>query len=110
MKIKIDRIISIATLVASLVAIFLVLKRPAPVAQRQSAAAIAANAQSFEQKMGQLDQAAQSKASAWPAAQPNSTPAPTQYSQADADWLAEKFTTDRRFGAKAKMKTKRSAR
>ena len=35
MKIKIDRIISIATLVASLVAIILVLKRPAPVAHRR---------------------------------------------------------------------------
>ena len=32
MKIKLDRIISIATLVASVVAIVLVLKRPAPVA------------------------------------------------------------------------------
>lgn len=33
MKLKMDRIISIATLAASLVAIFLVLKKPAPVAQ-----------------------------------------------------------------------------
>ena len=36
MKLKLDRIISLATLVASLVAIVLVLKRPAPVAQPQS--------------------------------------------------------------------------
>ena len=57
MKFKIDRIISIATLVASLVAIFLVLKKPAPVAQRQAPAAIAANAQSFGQKMAELEQA-----------------------------------------------------
>ena len=56
-KLKIDRIISIATLAASLIAIFLVLKRPAPVAQPQSPAAVAANAQAFDQKMAQLEQA-----------------------------------------------------
>jgi|SRR5579862_1019339 len=59
MKIKIDRIISIATLGASVVAIFLVLKKPAPVAHPQSPAAIAANAQSFDQKMETLEQASQ---------------------------------------------------
>jgi hypothetical protein len=59
MKFKLDRVISIATLMASLVAICLVLKKPAPVAQPQAAAAIAANAQSFDQKMAQLEQAAQ---------------------------------------------------
>ncbi|MGA9393538.1 MAG: hypothetical protein WBV69_24115 [Candidatus Sulfotelmatobacter sp.] len=59
MKIKLDRIISIATLAASLVAIVLVLKRPAPVAQPQTPAAIAANAQSFGQKMEQFEQAVQ---------------------------------------------------
>jgi hypothetical protein len=59
MKLKLDRIISIATLLASLVAIVLVLKRPAPVAQHQAPAAIAANAQSFDQKMAQLEQASQ---------------------------------------------------
>ena len=61
MKLKIDRIISIVTLAASLVAIFLVLKKPAPVAQRQSPAAIAANAQSFDQKMEKLEGAAQQR-------------------------------------------------
>jgi len=59
MKLKIDRIISIATLLASLLAIILVLKKPAPVAQPQSPAAIAANAQSFQQKMEQLEQPSQ---------------------------------------------------
>ena len=58
-KFKIDRIISIATLVASLVAIVLVLKKPAPVAQRQAPAAIAAHAESFDQKMAQFQQATQ---------------------------------------------------
>ncbi|MGA9510213.1 MAG: hypothetical protein WBV55_16470 [Candidatus Sulfotelmatobacter sp.] len=59
MKIKLDRIISIATLVASLVAIILVLKKPAPVAQSQTPAAIAANAQSFGQKMDHFELAVQ---------------------------------------------------
>ncbi|HEY1658902.1 MAG TPA: hypothetical protein VGG14_11185 [Candidatus Sulfotelmatobacter sp.] len=61
MKMKIDRIISIATLVASLVAIVLVLKKPAPVAKPQTPAAVTANAQSFSQKMDAFDQAAESK-------------------------------------------------
>lgn len=59
MKIKIDRIISIATLVASLVAIILVLKRPAPVAPKQAPAAIAEHAQSFDDKMTRFEQATQ---------------------------------------------------
>ncbi len=59
MKIKLDRIISLATLVASIGAVFLVLKRPTPVAQHQTPAAIAANAESFGQKMEQFEQAAQ---------------------------------------------------
>jgi hypothetical protein len=59
MKLKLDRIISLATLAASVVAIFLVLKKPEPVAHPQTPAAIAANAQSFGQKMEQFEQAAQ---------------------------------------------------
>jgi hypothetical protein len=55
-KYHIDRIISIATLIASLVAIVLVLKRPAPVAPRQAPAAVAEHAQSFDQKMAQFEQ------------------------------------------------------
>jgi hypothetical protein len=59
-KFKIDRIISIATLIASLVAIILVLKKPAPVAQqKQTPAAIAEHAQSFDQKMAQFEQETQ---------------------------------------------------
>ncbi len=61
-KFKIDRIISIATLVASLVAIVLVLKKPAPVAHSQAPAAIAEHAQSFDQKMAQFEQATQQPA------------------------------------------------
>ena len=56
MKWKLDRIISIATLAASLIAIILVLKKPQPVAPVQSPAAAAANAQSLENKLEQLEQ------------------------------------------------------
>jgi hypothetical protein len=59
MKIKLDRIISIATLVASLGAIVLVLKKPAPVAPPQTPSAIAAHAQSFGQKVEHFEQAVQ---------------------------------------------------
>ena len=63
-KLKIDRIISVATLLASLVAIILVLKKPAPVAVAQPPAAIAAHAQSFDRKMAEFQTAvAQSAAS-----------------------------------------------
>jgi len=61
-NLKLDRIISLATLAASLIAIVLVLKRPTPVAQPQPPAAIAANAQSFDQKMAQFEQATQTQA------------------------------------------------
>ena len=59
MKIKLYRMISIATLAASATAIFLVLKKPAPVAQSQAPAAIAEHAQSFDQKMAEFAQATQ---------------------------------------------------
>ena len=56
MKWKLDRIISVATLAASFIAIFLVLKKPQPVAPAQSPAAAAANVQSLENKLEQLEQ------------------------------------------------------
>ena len=55
MKWKLDRIISVTTLAASLIAIFLVLKKPQPVAPAQSSAAAAANVQSLENKLEQLE-------------------------------------------------------
>ena len=58
MKISLNRIISLATLTASLVAIILVLKKPAPVAQPLPPATIAEHAQAFDQKMAQFEQAA----------------------------------------------------
>jgi len=65
MKLKLDRIISVATLAASLVAIILVLKKPAPVAQAQPAAAVAQHAQSFDQKMAEFEQATQASPSGY---------------------------------------------
>lgn len=56
MKWKVDRIISVATLAASLIAIILVLKKPQPVVPAQSPAAAAANVQSVEKKLEQLEQ------------------------------------------------------
>ena len=57
MKIKLDRVISIATLTTSVVALILVLKKPAPVAAPLPTPAVAANAQSFQNKIDQLAQA-----------------------------------------------------
>jgi hypothetical protein len=54
MKIKLWTIVRIVTLLASVVTLVMVLEKPAPVAQPQSPAAIAANAQSFQQKMEQF--------------------------------------------------------
>lgn len=53
---KLDRIISVATLLTSVIALILVLKKPAPVAPPQPAATAAVNAQSFQEKVQQLDQ------------------------------------------------------
>jgi len=68
MNLKLDRIISLLTLFAALIAIILVLKKPVPVAQPQAPAAIVQNAQSFDQKMADFAQATQ---------QPNSGPQTT---------------------------------
>jgi hypothetical protein len=54
-KWKFDRIISLATLGTSVVALVLVLKKPAPVAQPQTPAQVSANAQSFQEKLSQLE-------------------------------------------------------
>ena len=54
---KWQRIFSLATLAISIITLYLVLKRPAPVAgPTASPAAAAANAQSFQEKVSQLDQ------------------------------------------------------
>ena len=56
-KIRLARILSIATLLISVAALVLALKKPQPVAPPQTPAAIAANAQSFQAKVSQLEQA-----------------------------------------------------
>lgn len=56
MKKYFNRIISVGTLLMSILAVYLILKRPQPVAPPQTAASAAANAQSFQEKLQQLDQ------------------------------------------------------
>ena len=53
---KIQRILSVATLAISAVALFLALRRPAPVAVPVSTTAAAANAQSFQEKVNRLSE------------------------------------------------------
>jgi hypothetical protein len=57
MEISLKRIVSIATLLTSLIALVLLLKKPAPVGHPQAAAVIAQNAQSFDQKLAEFEQA-----------------------------------------------------
>ncbi|MGA9308196.1 MAG: hypothetical protein WBW31_22550 [Candidatus Sulfotelmatobacter sp.] len=76
MKLKLDRIISIATLVA-MVAIFLVLRKPTPVVVQVPASTAAAPAQSSAQPMEQREPAAQ-QASPVSSASYATAPAPTQ--------------------------------
>jgi hypothetical protein len=78
MKSKRDRIISIATLLAALVAIVLVLKKPAPVAQPQGPAAVAVPSQPAGQK---IDQAAAAAQQASPASSGNYSMTPSQSQQ-----------------------------
>lgn len=63
MRIKIRTIVRIVAALTSVVTLVMVLKKPAPVAQLQTPAALAANAQSFGQKMEEFSQAAQQPAS-----------------------------------------------
>ena len=56
-KITFSRIISIASLLLATTALILALRKPAPVAIPQAPAAVAANAQSFQNKVDQLAQA-----------------------------------------------------
>lgn len=79
-KFKIDRMISIATLLASLVAVVLVLKRPSPVAQPQAPAAIAEHAQAFDQKMAEFQQATQQTPASIPSDPSNPSTVPSSAS------------------------------
>jgi len=55
-KLSLDRIISIVTLVTAVITIYLVLKKPQPLAAPQSMATAAANAASFQGKIQELEQ------------------------------------------------------
>lgn len=89
-KWKLDRIISIATLVTSVAALVLVLKKPAPVAAPQTPEQIAANAQSFQQKMGQIEQASQPSQ---PSPPQDADPIPAADSQSSASEAAPASTS-----------------
>ena len=80
-KWKLDRIVSVATLVTSVAALVLVLKRPTPVAAPQTPAQAAANAQSFQDKMSQFDQAGQAQSGA---AQGQDSPSPSASGSPDS--------------------------
>ena len=56
-KVKFSRVLSLATLAIAILALVLAVRKPVPVATPQPPAAVAANAQSFQQKVGQLEQA-----------------------------------------------------
>jgi hypothetical protein len=75
MKIKLRTIIRITTLLVSIVTLVMVLEKPAPVAPRQTPAAIAANAQSFQQKMEQFSQDVQQASPTGGSYQTTSSPA-----------------------------------
>lgn len=60
MQLKPRRIISLVILFAALIALVLILQKPAPVGHSQEPAVIAQNARSFEQKMAELEQPTQS--------------------------------------------------
>jgi hypothetical protein len=57
MEISLKRIISVVTLLTSLIALVLLLKKPAPVGRPQAPALIAQNAKSFDQKLADFEQA-----------------------------------------------------
>jgi hypothetical protein len=59
---KLQRIVSLSTLAISIFTLILVLRRPAPVALPVSPKTMAANAQSFQEKLSQLEQPKESGA------------------------------------------------
>ena len=60
MQLKPRRIISLAVLFVALIALVLILQKPAPVGHSQDSVVIAQNAHSFDLKMAEFDQATQS--------------------------------------------------
>jgi hypothetical protein len=62
MQLKPRRIVSLVVLFAALIALVLIVQKPAPVGHPQAPAIIAQNARSFDQKMVEFDEATQSSA------------------------------------------------
>ena len=60
MEVTPRRMISVAVLFSGLIALVLILQKPARIGRSQDAAAVVQNARSFDQKMREFDQAAQS--------------------------------------------------
>lgn len=83
MKIKVDRIISLATLVAAVVAIVLVLKRPAPVAPQASPATVVQQVPAPESS-GQPTAQPSATSAAYSAPYSGATPAPQSAPQTTA--------------------------
>ena len=91
MKFKLDRVISVTTLGASLIAIFLVLKKPAPVAQPPAPATVVERTQPSSQK-----QPPSEPGDEWPSPPPQvqSEQAPTQPAQTSASSETSKPTAN----------------
>src|SRR5579871_564034 len=84
MKTKLDRIISIATLVAALIAITLVLKRPAPVVPPQTPAAVAVQAPSAQSATSPVQDSQPYSGSGSPVATPSPAAVPASQPTAPA--------------------------
>lgn len=84
-KITVSRVISLCSLVLATTALFLALRKPAPVTASQAPAAVAANAQSFQDKVTQL---AQSQADGQSGAEVHLTPAEVNAAIATASGAA----------------------
>lgn len=89
-KLTVSRIISLCSLALATTALFLALRKPAPVATPAAPAAIAANAQSFQEKVTQL---AQAQADGQSGTEVRLTPAEVNAAIATASGAAPSATT-----------------
>ncbi len=103
MKLKLDRIISIATLVASLTAIALVLKRPAPVVAPQAPAAVIEYPHATDQKTAQPQQSEQQPSASGMSAAPAQTAATPSQPAAPSSKSGAQINSDQISSALAQM-------
>lgn len=90
-KITVSNVISACSLVIAVVAVTLALRKPVPVSAPQAPAAVAVNAQSFQDKVGQL---AQAEASGESGAEVHLTPAEVNAAIATASGAAPSESSD----------------